>query len=127
MWTSDELVKIGTAEELEIEPLNRSGKLLSPVTIWVVRLGDDLYVRSYKGRGGSWFRAARSRREGRISAGGIKKDITFVEETDSGINDQIDSEYHSKYRRHGARIVNPMVAPEARSTTMKLVPRSISS
>jgi hypothetical protein len=125
-WTSDELNKIGTAEELELAPLRRNGTLRTPVTIWVVRLGDDLYVRSYRGSGGSWFRAAQVRHEGRIRAGGVEKDVTFVEETDPGINDQIDAAYRTKYRRHGARYVDPMVAPEARAATIKLVPRSTS-
>ena len=49
-WTSDELKKIGTAEELQIAPLRRDGTLRNPVTIWVVRLGDDLYARSVYGR-----------------------------------------------------------------------------
>ena len=49
-WTSEELTKIGTAEELRIASLRRDGTLRNPVTIWVVRLGDDLYVRSANGR-----------------------------------------------------------------------------
>jgi hypothetical protein len=125
-WTSDELDKVGRAEELEIAPLRRDGTLRTPVTIWVVRLGDDLYVRSYRGSGGSWFRAAQVRHEGRIRAGGVEKDVTFVEETDPGINDQIDAAYRTKYGRHGAHYVDPMVALEARSATIKLVPRSTS-
>jgi hypothetical protein len=122
-WTSDELNKIGRAEELEIAPLRHDGTLLKPVTIWVVRLGDDLYVRSYKGRGGAWFRAAQLRHEGQIRARGIEKDVTFVEENDPGINDKIDAAYRTKYRRHGAQYVDAMVAAEARATTIKLVPR----
>ena len=62
-WTSDELNKIAAAEELHITSLRRDGTLTKPVTIWVIRHGDDLYVRSYKGRAGSWFRAAQSRHE----------------------------------------------------------------
>jgi hypothetical protein len=91
------------------------------------RLGDDLYVRSYKGHGGSWFRAAQVRHEGRIRAAGVEKDVTFVEESDPGINDQIDAAYRTKYRSYGARFVTPMVGPEARAATIKLVPRSTSS
>ena len=45
-WTSDELDKIGGAEELQITSLRRDGTLRGPVTIWVVRLGNDLYSRS---------------------------------------------------------------------------------
>jgi hypothetical protein len=119
---SDEVNKIGSADELEIAPLGRNGTPQKPVTIWVVRVGDDLYVRSYKGHGGAWFRAAQARQEGRIRAGGIQKDVRFVEENDPGVNDQIDSAYRTKYRRHGAQYVDAMVAPEARATTMKLVP-----
>jgi hypothetical protein len=121
-WTSNELNKIGTAEELEIAPLRSDGTLRNPVTIWVVRVGDDLYVRSYRGRGGAWFRAAQVRHEGRIRAGGVEKDVAFVEETDPGVNDQIDAAYHTKYRRY-PQYVAPMVVAEARSTTIKLAPR----
>src|SRR5688572_24316749 len=102
-WTSDDVDKIGRAEELEIAPLGRDGTQRTSVTIWVVLVGDDLYVRSYRGSGGSWFRGTQVRHEGRIRAGGVEKDVTFVEETDPGINDQIDAVYRAKYRRYGAR------------------------
>jgi hypothetical protein len=123
-WTSDELSKIGTAEELELASLRRDGTLRNPVTIWVVRLGDDLYVRAYKGRTGPWFRGAQERHEGHIRAGGVEKDVAFVEEADPGLNDQIDALYRTKYRRHDAQYVDPMVTTAARAATLKLVPRS---
>ena len=122
-WTNDELTRIGGAEELQIAALRHDGTLRNPVTIWVVRHGDDLYVRSWRGRDGSWFRAAQARREGHISAGGVEKYVTFVEEIDPGINDQIDDVYRTKYRRY-ASYVRPMVSSEARATTLKLVPCS---
>ena len=68
--------------------------------------------------------AAQATHEARVRAGGVEKDVTFVEETDPGTNDQIDAAYRTKYRRYSARFVNPMVSAEARSTTIKLVPRS---
>lgn len=126
-WTSDELDKIGAADELELASLRRDGTLRKPVTIWVVRHGDDLYVRSYKGLEAAWFRGTQVHHEGHIRAGGVEKDVTFVEETDPGINDQIDAAYRAKYRRYDARYVDPMVAPEARAATIKLVPRSTST
>ena len=128
-WTSNELTKIGTAEELEIAPLRRDGTLRNPVTIWVVRVGDDLYVRSWRGRTAAWYRGTKVRHEGHIWAGGIEKDVTFVDigEADHDIHDRLDAAYRTKYRRHSAQYVNPMVAPEARAATIKLVPRSTSS
>ncbi len=65
------------------------------------------------------------RHEGRIWAGGVEKDVRFVE-TDN-MNDEIDAAYRTKYRRYGAHYVDPMVAPEARVATIKLVPDSTSS
>jgi hypothetical protein len=122
MWTADELGKIGAADELRIAPLRRDGSPRNPVTIWVVRHGDDLYVRSYKGSGGSWYRGARARSEGHIQAGGVDRDVTFVAETDPSINDEIDTAYRAKYGRYSA-YVEPMVAEAARATTLRLVPR----
>jgi hypothetical protein len=49
-WSNDELTGIGTAEELQISPRRRDGNLRNPRTIWVVRAGDDLYVRSVRRR-----------------------------------------------------------------------------
>lgn len=121
-WTSDELKKIGTAEELQIASLRADGTLRQPVIIWVVRLGDDLFVRSVNGRTSGWFRGVQTRHEGHIQAGGVEKDVTFVEETDSAINDQIDAAYRTKYRRY-PQYVAPLLPPAARAATIKLVPR----
>jgi hypothetical protein len=117
-WTSDELDRIGAADELEITPQGSR----RPVTIWVVRDGDDLYVRSWRGRSGSWFRAAQAQREGRISAGGVGNDVDFAG-ADDDVNDAVDAAYRAKYQRYGDTYIAPMVRPDARATTLKLVPR----
>ena len=121
-WTQNELDRIGNAEELEIAALRPDGTLRKPVPVWVVRVGDDLYVRSGYGDRAAWYRATRGRREGHISAGGIERDVTFAD-ADPAANDRIDAEYLGKYRGHEARWLDPMVAAEARATTIKLVPR----
>ncbi len=123
VWTLEELNTIGEAEEIQIAPLRDDGKLQKPVTIWIVRAGDDLYIRSARAHKGMWFRAAQERHQGHIQAGGVDKDVSFVEESDPAINDRIDAAYRTKYRRHDARYVDPMVGPEARATTLRLVPR----
>jgi hypothetical protein len=120
-WTSDELNKIGTAEELQIASLRQDGTLRKPVIIWVVRVGDNFYVRSVKGRTSAWFRGVQTRHEGQIRAGGVEKDVTFMEETDSDINAKIDAAYLTKYGRY-PQYVAPMVTPDVRAATIKLVP-----
>ncbi len=122
-WTNDELNKIGAAEELQIASLRSDGTRRKPVTIWVVRLGDDLYVRSYKGRTSAWFCGVQERHKGHIRAGGVDKEVTFVEEPAADINDRLDAAYRAKYHHYGANIVNSIISPEARAATIKLVPR----
>jgi hypothetical protein len=121
-WTNDELSKIGAAEELRVAPARRDGTLRNPVTIWIVRRDDDLYVRSVNGPTAAWYRGTQVRHEGRIWAGGVEKDVTFV---DAGhdVEDQIDAAYHQKYGRY-ASIVPRLLNDQARSTTLKLVPRT---
>ena len=119
-WTSDELDRIGEAEELEIASLRGDGTHQKPVTIWVVRHGDDLYVRSVNGRTSSWFRGAQARHQAHIEAGGVDKDVRLAETDD--LNDEIDAAYHSKYRRYAESIVGSILTPDARAATLKLVP-----
>ncbi len=122
-WTGEELNKIGSAEELQIASLRKDGSLRSMRIIWVVRMGEDLYVRSVNGHTSDWFRGVQTRHEGHIRAGGIEKDVAFVEEPDSNINDQIDAAYAEKYRRY-ASIIPRINDPKARAATIKLVPRA---
>jgi len=122
-WTSDELTRIGNAEELEIASVRSDGTRRKPVTIWVARDGDSLYVRSVKGPSSAWFRGTQDRHEGRIRAGGLEKDVTFVR-ADQAIEDKVDAAYRAKYRRYAGSILNSVLTPHARSTTTKLVPRS---
>jgi hypothetical protein len=120
-WTSDELHLIDDAEELEIAPLRRDGTLRTPVPVWVVRAGDDLYVRSFRGTDGGWWRTARAGRAGHVRAGGVDKDVTFADVRDDDVNDRIDAAYRTKYGHYGGAYVDPMVA--SRATTLRLVPR----
>jgi hypothetical protein len=69
-----------------------------------------------------WFRGTQERHEGRIRAGGVQQDVTFVD-ADHDIDAAIDAAYRAKYRRYAGNILNSVLTPEARSTTTKLVPR----
>jgi hypothetical protein len=121
-WTSDELNKVEAAEELQLASARRDGTLRGPVTIWIVRDGDELYVRSVNGAGAAWLRGTRARHEGHIKAGGVEKEVTFMD-VDRDIDDRIDAAYRTKYRRYAASIISAITSPEARATTIKLVPR----
>jgi hypothetical protein len=97
------------------------------VRVWAVPHGDALYIRSaVKGRDAAWFRAIPGTHKGRIWAAGVEKDVTF-EVASHDLDDEIDAAYRAKYRRYSGRILNSVLTPEARSTTIKLVPRSSGS
>jgi hypothetical protein len=120
-WTDDELEKIGDAEELRLASVREDGSLRRPVIMWVVRDGDEIYVRSVNGRGSSWFRGAQTRHQAHVSAGGVEKDVELVE-TDEA-NDAVDNAYDAKYGRRYPTIVPSIVADDARAATLKLTPR----
>jgi hypothetical protein len=121
-WTADQLDKLARAEEVQIASVRRDGTLRKPVTVWIVRHGDDLYIRSVGGRNGHWFRGAQQRHEGRVRAGSAQQDVTLV---DAGrdSDDEVDAAYRAKYGRYAGRILNSVLTPEARAATIKLVPR----
>jgi hypothetical protein len=122
-WTSDELDAIAAADELRIAPRKPDGTLRGAVPIWVVRQGDDLYVRSFKGGGAAWYRGTQATHTGHIESGGVARDVTFADETDPGLGDALDAAYRAKYRNYSASIVNPMLTEQARDATLRLVPR----
>ena len=123
-WTKDELSRIADADELELSSKRRDGSLNDATTIWVVRDGNGLYVRSMHGRAGGWFRAAKTSHQGHIDAGGVSKDVSFGDASgDPGLDKRIDAAYREKYRRYGKDIIGSIVNPDAQAATIRLEPR----
>lgn len=121
-WTSDELERVGAAEVLRLSSRRQDGSLRPFVTMWVVRAGDDLYVRSAYGPDNGWYRRAKASGSGRIRAGGVERDVSFGEAA-PGAHPAIDAAYHAKYDRHGTRIVGTVVGDQVAPLTIRLVPR----
>lgn len=120
-WTADELDRVGRAEELRLASYRPDGTLRPPATIWVVRVGGDLVVRSAYGPGNGWFRRAQAAGRGRVEAGEVTREVRFVA-ADPGAHDAVDAAYHAKYDRHGPRIVGTVVGPQVVDVTLRLEP-----
>ena len=119
-WNEQELATIGEADELRISSHRPDGTLRPSVIIWVVRIGDNLYVRSAYGAKNPWYARSRKSGSGHITSGGIERDVTFEDATDSP--EAIDAAYHTKYDRHGPRIVGTVVGEKVAALTFRLVP-----
>ena len=124
-WTDEELGRIGEAKELQLASERPDGTLRPYVTMWVVRVDDELYVRSAYGANNPWFRRAKASSVGRIRAGGLERDVTFAEPAPD-VHPDIDATYRGKYDRYGPAIVGTVVGSLAHAVTIRLVPRSTS-
>jgi len=120
-WTADELARIGPATELDIASRRPDGTLRPFVTIWVVRVGDDVYVRSAYGYANPWFQRALASGEGRIRAGGVEREVAF-EVPGGSMDADVSAAYHAKYDRYGPTIVGTVVSAEAARSTLRLAP-----
>ncbi len=122
-WTADELSRIGGADELLVSSNREDGTLRPYVTIWTVRVDDDIYIRSAYGSENPWFVRAKASGAGRIRAGGVEKDVSF-EQADPGVHADIDAAYHAKYDRYGPKIVGTVVGVQAAKNTFRLLPNT---
>jgi hypothetical protein len=120
--TDDEQARIYSADELQLASRRPDGSMRPFVTIWAVRSGDEVYVRSAYGYDNPWFQRALRSGEGRISAGGVERDVAF-EQPGPEVADVVTAAYHAKYDRYGPRMVGTVVSPEAIRSTLKLAPR----
>ena len=121
-WTPEDLAAFGEADEIRVASLRPDGTARKAITIWIARLGDDLYVRSAYGPDNGWYRRARTSRAGTIQAGRRAADVAF-EDADPAVVEALHAAYHAKYDRYGARIVNTVVSDEAAAATLRVVPR----
>lgn len=117
-WTDEELATIAGANELTVTPLRDDRTPGSPRVVWVVRRGDDVYVRSVNGNEGAWFRGVQKHHAGRISARAFEVDASF-EDANHDLDDAIDEAYRRKYGHSSA--VDHITSPKARATTLRIV------
>jgi hypothetical protein len=122
-WTSEERSRIGETAELQLASERADHSVRPSVTMWVVRVGDDLCVRSAAGPDNPWYRRAVASSVGRIRAGGVERDVTFSTPA-IDVHAAIDTAYHTKYDHYGPQIVRTVVGSHTQAVTIRLIPRS---
>jgi hypothetical protein len=118
-WSEQELHQMGAATELELAPRRQDDSLGRFTTMWVVRVGDDLYTRSAGGPDRCWYKRALASGDGRVRAGGIEADALFTDARDAP-QEAIDAAYHHKYDRYGPGPVGHVTGAAAHPVTIRL-------
>ena len=123
-WSKDELSNIALADDLHISPFRDDGATYgTPTWIWSVAVDDGLYVRAYNGQISRWYRAAVRQKAGRVVAGGMTKDVTFVAvdgAAHESLQKRIDEAYGAKYGN--SPYIKPMIGGKARAATVRIIP-----
>jgi hypothetical protein len=107
------VVRAGGTGEVEVSSVRRDGSLSRVRTIWITRLGDELYVRSVNGPDAAWYRSTRTARPGRIQARGVSRDITWIDVDAAGqphVDPAVDAEYARKYQGSTAAVAHQQPA-----------------
>ncbi|MFS0702566.1 DUF2255 family protein [Cellulomonas sp. 179-A 4D5 NHS] len=119
-WTAQTARALADPQEIQISTRRPDGTLRRPTTIWIVRDGDRVFVRSTNGRTAAWFRGATATGAGQIEARRVTHDVTFTE-VSGGDLDLVDAAYRVKYGQY-ASIVDHLVSAEPRAATLEVHP-----
>ena len=125
-WRAGELSLIDGCGEVDIATRRSDGTLRAARTVWIVRHGDAVYVRSVNGTTAAWYRGVRTCHEGELSAGRLQRGVVFAEVgthagEGSGLDDALDATYRAKYGRSSSAVVC-ITADVARATTLRVDP-----
>jgi hypothetical protein len=119
-WNAEELARIAEPEMFDLSAQLEDGTMPKTVGIWAVAVDGRLFVRSYTGLEGKWYAPALASMQGRVSAGGVTKDVRFERITDEAINALIDAEYLRKYTP--SPYAPEMGQEPVRSNTLEVIP-----
>jgi hypothetical protein len=118
-WSAEDLRLISAAGELQIAVRRSDGSLRQWLPIWVVCVGEQVYVRTWYPRDTGWFGHVLRSRRARIRVPGMEADITVenVGDASAQVTADVNDAYRTKYGRGGA---GSMVTATAMETTLRL-------
>jgi hypothetical protein len=121
-WSGEQLDRISRSGELQIASCRSDGTLRRWVPIWVVRVDDAVYVRTWYRRTTGWFGDVIELPQARIRVSGLEVDvlITDLGEGPLGLRSSVDTAYRTKYGPSGHQ---SMVTADAAATTLRLDPQ----
>jgi hypothetical protein len=119
-WPPQQLDAFAAVEEITIQTMREDGSLRRAVPIWVVVVGNELFVRSSHGRGSGWYKGAITRHRAVIAGANQAQAVALVEEQEKVA--QIDDAYRHKYRQYERSFLPALLAEPARTAAFRLEP-----
>lgn len=120
-WDSATLDKLQTVEEIRIATTAPGAKEKPRATIWVVVVDGQVFVRSFTGPKGKWYRNVLASPEAEVETDGKTIHLRAVPVKDQKTIEAVSKAYLEKYR--GSPYAKDMVRPEVLPTTLRLEPR----
>lgn len=120
VWSAEELARIDAADELRIAVESPNGTLRRWVRIWVVRVGEQVYVRTWYRRETGWFGHVLHSRRARVRVPGLDASVAVADVGTDAERVGVDAAYRAKYGRYGGATVDRMVSDDAAATTLRL-------
>ena len=117
--TADALHHLGGVEEIRIgfrRPDGSSGS----TPIWVVQVGDHIYVRSVRGPKGGWYRRLRANPDGEVRDGAHRHLVHAEAVNDTNTLAEVTRAYATKYA--GSPFVRPLLGGPSVDATLRLDP-----
>jgi hypothetical protein len=121
-FAPDVLDLLKTVEEVQLEPRSPHAKHRGPVTIWIVVVDDNVYVRSYRGAQGRWYQALLANPEGVLRVGPREIPFRAVRVDDPRTIAQVSEAYRRKYERSWPNETDDMLREDVLPTTLRLEP-----
>lgn len=118
-FAESDLAAMAAAIEVDIETRSQAGETHRTV-IWIVVRDGEVYVRSYRGERGRWYREAAADPDVAIHVDGRSIPARAVAATDAASVEACSAGLEEKYQ--GDPSTPAMVAPDVLSTTLRLVP-----
>jgi hypothetical protein len=118
-WDAATFTELAKAREIDVV-VPAPGRPVVRAPIWIIAVDGNLYVRSWKGYAGRWYRRARRHGTGSIVAAGGEHAVRFEPAGGSDLDAAIDRAYLRKYRY--SPYARAMTRPPAAGTTLRLEP-----
>jgi hypothetical protein len=92
------------------------------VPIWIVVVGDDVYIRSVKGVDGRWYQAMLRGTPARLHAGETAWAIASEHVSDANEIERVSDAFRGKYDQRWPQPTAAMVKPSVLGTTLRIWP-----